>query len=485
MVVRELRGGQLRFLKKKQIRKIYSGSLEILGSIGMKSASDEILNVFANAGADVDIKTKIVKIPEHLVEDALRKAPSKVIIHGRHSERAIVLEDQRVYFGFGGTPTPYILDVETGKWRKPGKKDVADATRLGDAIPNMDFIMSIAGAYDVPYEVEYLHGWDAILNNTVKPIVFAAPGAFNMRQVLEMGAAISGGEAELRKKPPFGVYTEMPSPLMFDISSENILEAAPTGVPIIMGQMPMLGATAPVTIAGAAVLSNAENLAALTLAQLANPGSPFVLCAYVTLMDPRTGRCAYGSPEFALGNIVNAELACYYDLPSFGWGGCSDSKIPDAQAGAEVMMNALTAALSGTNLIHDCGYLAGGSIGSMEMAIICEEVVGMVKRIVRGFEVNDETLAIDVIKSVGPGKHFLTNLHTLKHLEKEVYITKLFDRSSEVRWIKTGRKKVRTVAKERVKRILAEHEAKSLPPEVQEKIRGIIRDAEEQLLQRS
>jgi trimethylamine--corrinoid protein Co-methyltransferase len=136
-------------------------------------------------------------------------------------------------------------------------------------------------------------------------------------------------------------------------------------------------------------------------------------------------------------------------------------------------------------LIHDCGYLAGGSIGSMEMAIICEEVVGMVKRIVRGFEVNDETLAIDVIKSVGPGKHFLTNLHTLKHLEKEVYITKLFDRSSEVRWIKTGRKKVRTVAKERVKRILAEHEAKSLPPEVQEKIRGIIRDAEEQLLQRS
>ncbi len=246
----------------------------------------------------------------------------------------------------------------------------------------------------------------------------------------------------------------------------------------------MLGATAPVTLAGAAVLSNAENLAALTLTQLVNPSSPFVLCAYVTLMDPRTGRCAYGSPEFALGNVVNAELASYYDLPSFGWGGCSDSKIPDAQAGAEVMMNALVAALSGTNLIHDCGYLAGGSIGSLEMAVICDEVVGMVKRIVRGFEVNRETLAIDVIESVGPGNHFLSHPHTLKHVEKEVYMSRLFDRSSEVRWTKTGRKDIRVVAKERVKKILRGHQPPPLTLETQKKMRRIIGEAERQLCQR-
>lgn len=483
MVVGELRGGQLRFLKNKQIRQIHQGSLEVLERTGMKSVSHEILEVFSKAGAEVDPKMKNVKIPANLVEDALRRAPNKFKIYGRHAERAILLEDGRVHFGFGGTPTPYILDVETGEWRKPRKTDVAEATRLGDAIPNMDFIMTIAGAYDVPHEVEYLHEWDALLNNTAKPIVFAAPGAFIMRKVLEMGAAISGGEEEVRRKPPFGLYAEMPSPLVFDVSSENIIEAAQNEVPIVMGQMPMLGATAPVTLAGAAVLSNAENLAALTLTQLVNPSSPFVLCAYVTLMDPRTGRCAYGSPEFALGNVVNAELASYYDLPSFGWGGCSDSKIPDAQAGAEVMMNALVAALSGTNLIHDCGYLAGGSIGSLEMAVICDEVVGMVKRIVRGFEVNRETLAIDVIESVGPGNHFLSHPHTLKHVEKEVYMSRLFDRSSEVRWTKTGRKDIRVVAKERVKKILREHQPPPLTLETQKKMRRIIGEAERQLCQ--
>jgi trimethylamine--corrinoid protein Co-methyltransferase len=484
LVFRELRGGQLRFLTKKQISKIHLGSLEILKSVGMKSASDEILKVFANAGADVDIKTKTVKIPEHLVEDALLKVPNKVTIHGRHAKQAIVLEDERVYFGLGGTPTPYILDVETGEWRRPGKKDVADATRLGDALPNMDFIMTIAGAFDVPYEVEYLYEWDAILNNTIKPVVFSAPGKFNTQKILEMGAAVSGGEDELTRKPPFGLYFELPSPLMFHVSNENILELARMKVPIVVGQMPQLGATAPVTYAGATVLSNAENLAALTLAQLVNPGSPFVLGSYVTLMDPKTGRCAYGSPEFAMGNIVNAELASYYNLPTFGWGGCSDSKVPDAQAGAEVMMNAVVAALSGINLVHDCGYLAGGSIGSMEMAYICNEIAGMVKRILRGIEVNDETLAIEAIKSVGPEGHFLSHPHTLKHLEEEIYMPTLFDRLSEVKWVKTGRKDVRTIARERVKSILAEHQPEPLAPEVQEKIREIVKEAEKQLLQR-
>lgn len=482
MIAKGLKGGQLSFFTKSDLEKIHLGTIEILEKVGLKSASKDILKTFADAGAYVDFKAMSVKIPEHLIKEALKKAPKQVVIYGRNEKQAIVLENKRTYFGLGGTPTPHILDVETGEIRRPGKRDVAECTKLGDALPNMDFIMTIAGAFDVPYEVEYLHEWEAMLNNTTKPIVYPAPGRFTAQKIIEMGIAILGNKDELMKKPPFGVYVELPSPLMFHTTNENIFELAKAKVPIVIGQMPQLGATAPVTHAGAAVISNSENLAALTLTQLVNPGAPFVFGAFVGLMDPRTGRCAYGSPEFAMGNIVCSELASYYNLPSFGWGGCSDSKLPDAQAGAEAMMNTLIAALTGINLIHDYGYLAGGSVGSMEMAYIGDEAIGMAKRIIRGIRVDDETLAIDVIKSVGPEGNFLAHPHTLRHLREEIYVPRLFDRASEVSWIEGGKKELRSIVRERVKKILAEHKPEPLPKNVQEKIRDIVKSAEKQLL---
>jgi trimethylamine--corrinoid protein Co-methyltransferase len=446
-----LKGGQLSFLSREDLEKIYDQSIRILKEIGLKSSSKEIARFFSDHGAEVN--AGLIKIPESLVREALRKAPKAVTIYGRDSKNAITLGDKRIYFGLGGTPTPYILDYRTGEWRRPTKDDMIAATRLGDALPEMDFIMTIAGAFDVPYEVEYVHEWDAILRSTTKPVVYSAPGSFNAEKVIQMGKAIKG-EA-LSKEPPFGVYVELPSPLIFDVANENVLRLAANRVPIVIGQMPQLGATAPVTIAGAASVSNAENLAVLTLVELMSPGTPFVFGAFAGPLDMRTARLAYGAPEFAMGNIITASLAGYYDLPTFGFGGCSDSKLPDAQAGAEVMMNSLTAALCGINLIHDCGYLAGGSIGSMEMAVIANEIAGMVKRIVKGIDVNDETLAYDAIREVGPGGHFLAHPHSLKHVST-LHLSDLFSRESEVKWAKVGKRDSRTKAKERVHQILSQ-----------------------------
>jgi len=485
MVKRGLKGGVLRYITEEQVESIHAAALEVLERVGMSSESERIMEVFKDAGAEVDFKSKLIRIPQQLVEEAIRKAPKEIILCGRNPKHDILLEGSRIYFGLGGTPTPYILDVETGKFRRPTKQDFADATRVGDALPNLSYIMSIAGAFDVPYEAEYIHEFEAMFNNTEKPIVYSSPGADAARRVLEMASVVVGGFEELRRRPILSLYSETASPLMFTIENENMIEFAEASVPVTLGPMPLAGATAPVTVCGAAVIGNAESLAALTLIQLVKQGAPTIFSGWGGVMDPRTGRCAYGAPEFTMVTAgVNAQMAHYYGLPSFGFGGCSDSKLPDAQAGAEVMMNALMSGLSGVNLIHDCGYLAGGSVGSMEMAVICNEVVGMVSRIVRGIIVDDESLAVEVIKNVGPGGHFLSQKHTLKFVEREIYIPTIFDRRPEEIWKKAGEKSIREVAKERVKEILKEHYPEPLPKDIKQKLADIVKKAEKELVRR-
>jgi trimethylamine--corrinoid protein Co-methyltransferase len=297
-----------------------------------------------------------------------------------------------------------------------------------------------------------------------------------------MASTIVGGKDELRKRPILTLYAETVSPLAFTHANENIIEFANAGVPFAIGPIPMLGATAPMTLSGTAVISNSESLAALTLSQLINPHTPVIYTCWATPMDPVTSRCSYGAPEFALGtSVLCATMAHYYGLPSYGFGGCSDSKLPDAQAGAEAMMNSIMAGLCGVNLIHDHGYLAGGSIGSIEMAIICNEIIGMVSRIVKGIEVNDETLAVDVIRAVGPEGHFMSQKHTLKHLETELFFPKLFDKTSEVSWAKAGKKDLRDIAKEKAKKILKEHFPEPLSKDVESGLSRIVKLAEKEL----
>ncbi len=482
MVQRGPKSGHLRFLTNDQARDIHVSSLEVLESVGMYCPSTKIMEIFDRAGAGVDFKEKRIRIPQSLVEESLKKVPKEIVFCGRNPQNDILLEDSRVYFGLGGTPVPYIRDIENGEMRRPTKEDMNQATRLGDALPNIKFVMTIAGAYDVPYEVEYIHEFEALFNNTEKPILYSCPGAYAAQKVLEMATAIVGSREELRRRPILALYTETVSPLSFSEANENMIEFAKAGIPVSNGPMPMCGASGPMTLAGTAVQSNAESLAAITLCQLVNPHTPMVYTGWVCAIDPRTSRCAYGSPEFAMGtSIFNTTMGRYYDMPTYGFGGCSDSKLPDAQAGAEVMMNGMLAALGGTNLIHDCGYLAGGSIGSMEMAVICNEIVGMISRIVRGVDVNDETLAVDVIKNVGPGGHYMSQKHTLEHV-RELYLPTLFDRESEVTWVKAGKKDVRDMARMKARQILQEHSPTPLERDVQLRLKEIVKEAEKQLV---
>jgi len=484
MVKRGPKGGQLQLLSKDEVRSIHNAALDVLERTGMESYSGPILDIFDEAGAEVDRDAKRIKIPEYLIVEGLRKAPSKITFCGRNPENDILLEGDRVYYGFGGTPTPLILDRKTEEYRRPTKKDMAEATLLGNGLPNIDFMMTNAGVFDVPFEAEYLHEFEVLLNYSEKPILYSAPSAFEASKFLEMGSAVAGSAQELRRRPIFALYSETASPLMFTEANENMIEFARAGIPIALGPMPLSGATAPMTLAGTSLIGTSENLAAIALIQLANPHAPVIYGGWGLAMDPRTGACAYGSPEFALGaNAINAQMARFYGLPRYGFGGCSDAKLPSAQSGAEVMMNALIAAQSGVNLIHDCGYLSGGMVGSMEEAVVCNEILGMVKRIIRGAIIDDEHLAVDVIHEVGPGRDFTTHKHTMRHVN-EFLLSGIFDRNSLETWKNRGGKDTRTFAREYMEKILTEHKPEPLPDDVKRKLSEIVKEGEAKLVKR-
>ena len=480
MVKRGVKGKELRLLSDEGVEAIHNAALDVLRETGIDCYSEKILEVFEEGGADVSDKR--VRIPEYLIDEATKKAPSKILFCGRDPKNDILLEGSRIYYGFGGTPTPLILDHRTDEFRRPTKKDMIETTLVGDALPNMDFIMTNAGVFDVPYEVEYLHELDVLLNYTEKPILYSAPGSYLARKYLEMGIAVAGGLKELQRRPFITLYSEPASPLMLTESQENIIEFAKANVPIAIGPMPLSGGTAPGTLVGSSVIGTAETLAGIILAELVNPHAPVIYGGWGLTMDPRSGICAFGSPEFAIGaNTITAQMARFYNLPSYGFGGCADGKLPGPQSGAEVMMNALVAGQSGVNLIHDCGYLAGGMVGSTEQAVIVDDVVGMAKRIVQGVRVDDDHLAVDVIKEVGPGGNFMTHKHTRDHVD-EFLLPELFDRNSFGTWQSGGAKETRTIAKERVEEILKEHKPEPLGQEIREKLSKVIKEGKKELI---
>jgi trimethylamine--corrinoid protein Co-methyltransferase len=480
MINQRLKIRSIELLSRKELREIHYSSIEVLEKAGILCESKDIIKVFKDAGAD--IKDKIIIIPESLINEALKRAPSSFKLCGRNPKYDIKIGEGKVYFGLGGTPLPQILDLESEKPRRSTKDDVIRATRLADALPNISYVMSICGAFDVPYEVEYLHEVEAILNNTVKPIVYPAPNRYLAKKIIELSAVVVNGLDELTKRPIVSLYSETSSPLIISEAVDNVFEFAKWSVPIFFGPSPLMGATGPMSIVGSIMLSNAESLAMLTLIQLINPNSPVVYATNAVTMDMRTTIALFGCPEWAICQVLNAQIARYYNLPCFGWGCATDSKLPDAQAGAEAALTALMAALAGVDTIHLCGYLASSSYGSLAMTVIADEIIGYINRIMDGVEFGKDALALNLILKLGPKSHFLTQKHTRDRYRKEVYLAKLFDRSTMSSWVKEGGKEIKEIAKERVKKILKEHKVEELPKDVKEKLSLIVKDAEKELV---
>jgi trimethylamine--corrinoid protein Co-methyltransferase len=466
-------GVRFRLLTDSQIQDIHLASLEVLSRTGIVLEHEDARKLLADAGAAVSGER--VRIPASLVRRALASAPQRVLLHNRRGEPAVDLGADRSYFGTG-SDTPTYVDPESGELKTTDRDSVRTVARLCDALPNMDFVMSMGIAKECPGTSSFVHQYAAMLEGTVKPIVFTAQGEKDIRPIYEIALASAGGDEDLlRLQPRCLLYTEPVSPLVYTRDAlEMILFCAEKSLPVTVPSGMMAGATGPVTAAGAIALANAETLAALTVLQLARPGTPYVYGGNVSVMDMRTSMFTYGAPEFHAAFAAFADLGHHYNLPIWGLAGASDAKTLDAQAAAEAAYEILLARLSGNNLVHDVGYLNTGLTASMEMIVLCDEIVEYTNRIARGIEVNERTLALDVIDEVGPRGHFLESDHTVENFRSCIWQPRFFERNSYEVWKSAGGLDLFAKLNARVKQILAEHHVEPLPAGVAAEIGKIL-----------
>ena len=465
---------QFKVLSEDEQERIYSAALEVLEHTGMRIQGEEAVALLAEGGAEVN--GDMVYIPSYLVEKSLNSAPKQVLIYTRDGKLAMRLGGSNSYFGTG-SDCPYILDSFTGERRKSTKRDVEQATAICDALPNIDFMMSMGLISDESPTVTDLHQFQAMAFNTKKPIVFTSLDSHGTEDIIKIAAVIVGGEEELRKRPFIIHYVEPTSPLVISKDAvDRLLLSADKGIPVVFTPGPMAGATSPVTLAGTLVTSLAESLGGVVISQLRREGLPLIVGGALGIMDMRTAVTPYGGPESYLLNCAISELCKFIQIPMFGTAGCSDAKRIDEQAAIESALSVMTQILSGANLIHDIGYLDLGLTGSFDMIVMNDEIIAMAKRFMRGINTDDEHLALEVTDNVGPGGSYLTEKHTLKHFKTEHWEPKLMDRGNYERWVKNGRKGFGERVNEKVKSILAEHKPEPLEEDKQEEVLRIIKN---------
>ncbi len=465
-------------LTEDQIEQIYFAALEVLERVGSRVHHDEALELFRNCGDAVVGDDKRVRVTASLVERALKSYPRKITLKGRNGKRSVALQKDHVYFGTG-SDLPFTYDRKTGERRRTTYKDVVDAARIVDYLPNFDFFMSHGIVGDAPNPQTYdRHQFMAMLEGCTKPYVVTSVDGEGLEDLWKMACLFQGGEGEFRLNPMFVAYIEPISPLTNDQSAvEKLLFAAEKGIPAMYTPCPSSGATAPATIAGMLVQSLAETLLAIALCHLKRPGMPLIMGGVTTVMDMRTTTYSYGAPEMSLASAANTDISKWLNLIMFSTGGCSDSKLVDEQAAIESTISNLTAFLSGANLVHDVGYIDSGVNASLESLVMNDEIIGMVRQVGKGIKTDEAHLALKVIDEVGPGGEYVTHDHTYEHW-KEWFLPKLMDRSDWETWNAEGAKTMLDRVNEETQRILDTHEPEPIDDTIRKDLKAIIDDAD-------
>jgi trimethylamine--corrinoid protein Co-methyltransferase len=465
---------RLTMLSREQCETIHRASLEILRRTGVRVFYDGALDLLRQTDALIS-DGNLVRFPPALVEWALEQAPSRIALcRGGSDEVAAPLEGRQVSFG-PGSDCPNYLDPDSGQHRPFTTADLVDCIHVVDALPELSFCMSMGIPADLGTDNAYRQQFALMLEHTAKPVVFVCDDRADCEAIAAMASAAAGGMDALRLNPTLLLYSEPSTPLQHsETATAKLLYMAEQSLPIVHSPAPMMGGTAPVTLAGGLALGNAEVLSSLVMHQLKRPGAPFVYGSGLHHMDMKTTISVYGAPEFQLARVAVAEMGRFYGLPTWGYAGHSDSCAMDEQAAADATFSVLVALLGGNNLVHDVGYLEAGLTTSPEMMVLTAELIAMMRRFVGGMALDAEALALEVIHEVGPGGDFLTQEHTLRHF-REMWQPVLFDRRRAEEWVAAGSKRLGDRLRDRTVALMREHEPPPLPGAVQDEIAYILK----------
>lgn len=466
---------EFRVLSEADVEAVHSASLRVLAESGIILNHPLAREILSGAGASIDLDR--VLVPPGLVEDQVSKATTKVTLRGRNGSTKILGDQSLHWHNLGGARD--IFDAGTGTRRKAMVKDLQDCTRLLDALDGVTTITPFFTPQDVPGHLMSLAMYRHAIPNTTKPL--QGPGVQTAEEVsfaIRM-AAVIGPPTEV-----FSLSVSPVSPLNFpDDCAAAIIEIARNGIPFAPLPCPTAGTTAPFSIAGAVTQQNAEVLAAIVLAQLVHPGLPIIYCGRLAMMEPRTGMSVWGGVELGLASAATVQIGHRYMLPVNVYGFSTNSHTLDIQNGFERSLNAILPALAGADELSGIGEMEAGVMGSFAQIVCDNEISGSVRKLIKGFEVTDDALAVDIIASAIRGSHnFLGQKHTMRYLRSgEVLLTTLAERSSWESWEAHGRTGMAERAQAEAMKILQDHHVPPLSADQDRELDEILVEADHKL----
>lgn len=464
-------------LTEDDINQVDKATMDILANTGVAIYEKQSMQVLEQAGADIDGARSRARIPERTIREALEKAPSRFKLAGRDGRKTVELGSGETYFANSSTGIK-VLDHSTGSSRESVLADIPMFARVADALENIHFNGPAVVAHDVKGKLRNLSEMLAAVENTTKHVGHECQGTELTKHYIQMAQIIAGGETEFRKNPSVSVGGCPVSPLQFDgPETEAMLECARADMPYDVSSMAMGGGTAPMTLAGELAIINAEVLTGLTLCQLVNPGSPVIYGNHASIMDTRTEVLALGAPERAILATAVVQMARHYGIPSEVGGISTDGKTLGDQAMFEKTMTGLPPVLAGADIIFGPAVLSSYETFSLEQLVIDDEIASALTRMRKGMNVNQESLAVELIDRVGPGGSFAGTGDTLKHLGIDVWLPVLADRNTEDNWKKEGSESMCSKARKMALDILSNHEVKPLDQEQKRDIDKVMKAA--------
>jgi trimethylamine--corrinoid protein Co-methyltransferase len=454
-------------LMPQQVQRIHDASLEVLQEVGLKVRFEPARNLFAKHGCTVDSETNIVKLPRAVVENYRKMAPPKFTFHARDPKFEKTIPDDSPVI-VTASSAPDIIDPETGKERRAESRDIARVAHLINELPGYDMFSISTLADDAPKDQFTISRLYPALKYCLKPIRATTTDHKDTLSMMKMAYIVAGGE-EAYKKHPFLTHHYCPtvSPLTMDVlSTENVMYFAGEGLPVYPTIVPNAGLTSPMSMAGTLVQGNAEYLATVTLMQMVKEGTPTIYATLATVADMRSGAYTSGAIECGMLHMAFAQIARFYNVPCGGYIGLTNSKLNDAQSGYETGMSGMGGILSGMDMFNIGGLIDALKTFDFAKAVIDDEVAQMLKRVKRGISFNDDDLAVDLIKQIGPGGSYIVAKHTISRMKTEAVMTKIADRDARTVWEKKGSTDTHTRAMNKVKEIMKNNPTPLISPEI-------------------